>query len=75
MVRVTVKHYKKKLGMSTEISAKVEKIHHYGNTIDGDKLRPTNPVQPRGTLCSIQETIHPLSKLASVKGWGATDDA
>ena len=65
----------KTLGRSIETSVKVERSHHYRNTIDDDKSRPTNPVWPRGTRRSIQETIQPLPKLASTKGWGATNGA
>ena len=66
---------KKKLGMSTEMSTKVERGHRYHNAIDGNKPRPTNPVWPCGTYRSNQEMIQPLPKLASAKGWEATDDA
>ena len=65
----------KTLGMLTETSMKVERSHHYCNTIDGDKSGPTNPVWPCGTCHSVQGTIQPLPKLASAKGWGATDSA
>ena len=65
----------KTLGMSTETSTKVEISHHYRNTIDSDKPKPTNPIWPHGTRRSIQETIQSLPKLASEKGWGATDSA
>ena len=60
---------------SAEKGAKIEKIHHYCDTINGDEPRPTNPVRPRGIRCSIQETVQPLPKLASAKGWGAIDSA
>ena len=65
----------KTLRMSTETSAKVQRSHHYRNTIDGDKPRPTNPVWPRGTRRSVKETIQSLPKLFSTKGWGANDSA
>ena len=65
----------KTLETLVETSAKVEKSHHYCNTIDGDKPRPTNLVRPCGTRRSIQETIQPLPKLASTKGWGVIDSA
>ena len=63
------------LRMSTKTSAEVERSHHYRNTIDGDKPRPTNPVWPSGTHRSVQETIKPLPKLALEKRLGATDSA
>ena len=65
----------KTLEMSAETGAKVERSHLYRNAIDGDKPRPTNPVRPRGTRHSTQETIQPLPKPALAKGWGAIDGA
>ena len=57
----------KTLEMPAETNAKVERSHHYRNTIDGDKPKLTNPFWPRGTRRSIQETIKLLPKLASAK--------
>ena len=58
----------KTLETSAKTSLKVKRSHHYRNTINDDKPRQTNLVQPRGTRRSIQETIQPLPQLASEKG-------